>query len=87
MILKLNNLSEIKSFAISKDSIKIVEDIFKRADLVKFAKFLPEKSVIQNDLNTINEEVKLFSELLPEPTEEEKLKNLNYQTNIYQNRL
>ena len=79
LILKLNNLSEIKSFAISKDSIKIVEDIFKRADLVKFAKFLPEKSVIQNDLKTINEEVKLFSELLPEPSEEEKLKNLNYQ--------
>ena len=79
LILKLNNLSEIKSFAISKDSIKIVEDIFKRADLVKFAKFLPERSVIQNDLKTINEEVKLFSELLPEPSEEEKLKNLNYQ--------
>jgi len=79
LILKLNNLSEIKSFAISKDSIKIVEDIFQRADLVKFAKFLPEKSVIQNDLKTINEEVKLFSELLPEPGEEEKLKNLNYQ--------
>ena len=79
LILKLNNLSEIKSFAISKDSIKIVEDIFQRADLVKFAKFLPEKSVIQNDLKTINEEVKLFSELLPEPSEEEKLKNLNYQ--------
>ena len=79
LILKLNNLSEIKSFAISKDSIKIVEDIFKRADLVKFAKFLPKKSVIHNDLKTINEEVKLFSELLPEPSEEEKLKNLNYQ--------
>jgi len=79
LILKLNNLSEIKSFAISKDSIKIVEDIFQRADLVKFAKFLPEKSVIQNDLKTINEEVKLFSELLSEPSEEEKLKNLNYQ--------
>lgn len=79
LILKLNNLSEIKSFAISKDSIKIVEDIFQRADLVKFAKFLPEKSVIQNDLKTINQEVKLFSELLPEPSEEEKLKNLNYQ--------
>jgi len=79
LILKLNNLSEIKSFAISKDSIKIVEDIFKRADLVKFAKFLPKKSVIHNDLKTINEEVKLFSELIPEPSEEEKLKNLNYQ--------
>ena len=79
LILKLNNLSEIKSFAITKNSINRIEDIFKRADLVKFAKYLPEKSVIKNDLKTINEEVKLFSVLLPEPSEEEKLKNLNYQ--------
>ena len=79
LILKLNNLSEIKSFAINKNSINRIEDIFKRADLVKFAKYLPEKSVIKNDLKIINEEVKLFSVLLPEPSEEEKLKNLNYQ--------
>jgi len=79
LILKLKNLREIKSFNISKNSVNRIEDIFKRADLVKFAKFLPEKNIIQKDLNTINEEIKLFSELLPEPTEEEKLKNLNYQ--------
>jgi len=79
LILKLNNLSEIKSFAITKNSINRIEDIFKRADLVKFAKYLPEKSVIKNDLKIISEEVKLFSVLLPEPSEEEKLKNLNYQ--------
>ena len=79
LILKLNNLSEIKSFAITKDSINRIEDIFKRADLVKFAKYLPEKNVIKNDLKIINEEVKLYSVLLPEPSEEEKLKNLNYQ--------
>ena len=79
LILKLNNISEIKSFAITKNSINRIEDIFKRADLVKFAKYLPEKSVIKNDLKIINEEVKLFSVLLPEPSEEEKLKNLNYQ--------
>ena len=78
LISKLNNLSEIKSFSITKDSINRIEDIFKRADLVKFAKFLPEKNVIQNDLKIINEEIDIFSELLPEPSEEEKLKNLNY---------
>ena len=79
LILKLNNISEIKSFAISKNSINRIEDIFNRADLVKFAKFLPEKNVIQNDLKTINEEIKNLSESLPEPSEEEKLKNINYQ--------
>ena len=79
LIQGLNNVSEIKSFPISKKSVKRIEEIFKRADLVKFAKFLPEKNVIQNDLSIINEEIKLFSELLPEPSEDEKLKNLNYQ--------
>ena len=79
LILKLENLSEINSFNISKKSINRIEDVFKRADLVKFAKFLPEKNVIQNDLSIINDEVQLFSKLLPEPSEEEKLKNLNYQ--------
>lgn len=79
LILKLNNLSEINFFSITKDSIKRIEDIFKRADLVKFAKFLPEKNIIQNDLKIINEEVIILSDLLPDPTEEEKLKNLNYQ--------
>ena len=79
LILKLENLSEINSFNISKKSINRIEDVFKRADLVKFAKFLPEKNVIQNDLSIINDEVQLFSQLLPEPSEEEKLKNLNYQ--------
>ena len=78
LIQGLNNVSEIKSFPISKKSVNRIEEIFKRADLVKFAKFLPEKNIIQNDLKIINEEIDIFSELLPEPTEEEKLKNLNY---------
>lgn len=78
LIQGLNNVSEIKSFPISKKSVNRIEEIFKRADLVKFAKFLPEKNIIQNDLKIINEEINIFSELLPEPSEEEKLKNLNY---------
>ena len=78
LIQGLNNVSEIKSFPISKKSVNRIEEIFKRADLVKFAKFLPEKNIIQNDLKIINDEIDIFSELLPEPSEEEKLKNLNY---------
>ena len=44
-----------------------------------FVMFIYVKNVIQNDLSIINDEVQLFSQLLPEPSEEEKLKNLNYQ--------
>ncbi len=79
LISKLNTLREIKSFLITKNSIIGIEDIFKRADLVKFAKFFPEKSVIHNDLKIMKEEIKILSNLLPEPTEEEKLLNLKYQ--------
>ena len=79
LISKLNNLREIKSFLITKNSIMRIENIFKRADLVKFAKFFPEKSVIHNDLKIMKEEIKILSNLLPEPTEEEKLQNLKYQ--------
>ena len=79
LISKLNNLREIKSFLITKNSIMRIEDIFKRADLVKFAKFYPEKRVIHNDLKIMKEEVEILSNLLPEPTEEEKLLNLKYQ--------
>jgi len=79
LISKLNNLREIKSFLITKNSITTIEDIFKRADLVKFAKFFPEKSVIHNDLKIMKEQVKILSNLLPEPSEEEKLRNLKYQ--------
>ena len=79
LISKLNNLREINFFLITKNSIIRIEEIFKRADLVKFAKFFPEKSVIHNDLKIIKEEIKILSNLLPEPTEEEKLLNLKYQ--------
>ena len=79
LISKLNTLMEIKSFLITKNSIIRIEDIFKRADLVKFAKFFPEKRVIHNDLKIMKEEVEILSNLLPEPTEEEKLLNLKYQ--------
>ena len=79
LISKLNILREIKSFLITKNSIMRIEDIFKRADLVKFAKFFPEKTVIHNDLKIMKEEIKILSNLLPEPTEEEKLQNLKYQ--------
>ncbi len=82
LIQGLNNVSEIKSFPISKNSINRIEEVFKRADLVKFAKFLPEKNIIQNDLKITNKEIEILSKLLPEPSEEEKLKNLIYQKKV-----
>tara|TARA_B100001778_G_scaffold172140_1_gene141547 strand:- start:1279 stop:2910 length:1632 start_codon:yes stop_codon:yes gene_type:complete len=82
LITGLNNLRELKQVSISKNSINRIKEIFNRADLVKFAKFLPEKHIIEKDLKVISEEINIFSRLIPEPSEEQKLKDLNYQKEV-----
>ena len=82
LVIRLNSIVGLKPFSISKKSINKLEEVFKRADLVKFAKLLPEKNIILNDLKVINEEIEIYSDLLPEPTEQEKLKNINYQKEV-----
>ncbi len=79
LISGLNNLRELKLFAIPKKSINRIQEILNRADLVKFAKFLPQRHISQNDLKSIKEEISILSSLIPEPSEEQKLKDLNYQ--------
>ena len=79
LISGLNNLRELKLFAIPKKSINRIQEILNRADLVKFAKFLPQRHISQNDLKAIKEEISILSSLIPEPSEEQKLKDLNYQ--------
>ena len=82
LIIGLNNLRELKQVSISKNSINRIKEIFNRADLVKFAKFLPEKHIIEKDIRVISEEINIFSRLIPEPSEEQKLKDLNYQKEV-----
>ena len=79
LISGLNNLRELKLFAIPKKSINRIQEILNRADLVKFAKFLPQRHISQKDLKAIKEEISILSSLIPEPSEEQKLKDLNYQ--------
>ena len=82
LITGLNNLRELKQVSISKNSINRIKEIFNRADLVKFAKFLPEKHIIEKDLKLISEEINILSRSIPEPSEEQKLKDLNYQKEV-----
>jgi len=44
--------------AISQENEKIVEDIFLRGDLVKFAKTVPNQEIMSNDFNEIRNFVK-----------------------------
>lgn len=62
----------------SHQTISKLKDIFKRADLVKFARMNPPEGKAQADRITVEEIVKETKEALPEPTVEELMKQEDY---------
>lgn len=78
LISRLNLLKDANQIELSKDDIRNLETILKRADLVKFAKSAPDVELAKLDRNTIDIEIDHVKEALPEPTEEEKLLNQQY---------
>ena len=73
LVNRLRLLKEGNQIDLSKETIKNIEDILRRADLVKFAKSAPEVALAELDRQTIDLEIDHVKEVLPEPTEEEKL--------------
>ncbi|MFI1744605.1 hypothetical protein [Thalassobellus sediminis] len=67
---------------LSKEDIKNLESILKRADLVKFAKSAVDVELAKLDRNTIDIEIDHVKEALPEPTEEEKLLDEKYREEL-----
>ena len=78
LISRLRLLKDGNQIDLSQETIKNLESIFKRADLVKFAKSAPDKELAKLDRNTIAVEIDHVKEVLPEPTEEEKLLDQQY---------
>ena len=78
LIERLQLLKEGNQVPLTKDTIKNLESILKRADLVKFAKSLPETGLIEMDRATIEKELDNVKSSLPEPSEEEKLLDQKY---------
>ena len=78
LINRLHLLKDGQQIDLSKEDIKSIENILKRADLVKFAKSKPDIALAKLDRNTIDLEIDHVKEALPEPTEEEKLLNQKY---------
>jgi len=78
LIDRLELLKDGNQIDLSPDTIKNVESILKRADLVKFAKSSPDIALAELDRNTIDSEIDHVKEVLPEQTEEEKLLNQQY---------
>jgi hypothetical protein len=65
-------------FDFDGETIRKLDSIFKRADLVKFAKMQQEAEQSRADRATIEEIINETKEVLPEPTEEELLENEAY---------
>lgn len=82
LINRLNLLRDGNQIDISKDDIKNIETILKRADLVKFAKSKPDVELAKLDRNTIDLEIDQVKQALPEPTEEELLADQKYQEEL-----
>ncbi len=78
LIDRLQLLKDGNQFSFSKETITNIETIFKRADLVKFAKSKPDIALAELDQQTIEKELESINALLPEPTEEEKLLDQEY---------
>lgn len=78
LIERLQLLKDGNQFDFQKDTISNIETIFKRADLVKFAKSQPDIVLAQLDKQTIIKELDAVKATLPEPSEEEKLLNQQY---------
>ena len=82
LIFRLKTLEAANQIKLSKETIQNIETILKRADLVKFAKSKPDYQLAKLDKNTIDLEIDRVKEGLPEPTEEELLKDLVYREEL-----
>ncbi len=82
LVSRLRLLKEGNQIDLSKETIKNIESILKRADLVKFAKSAPDVALAELDRNTIDNEIDHVKEVLPEPTEEEKLLDEKYREDL-----
>ena len=87
LIQKLSLLKTSKKLNFSNSTLKNIEDVFSRADLVKFAKYEPDAQSASIDLETLSKELENIKLILPEPSHEELEKNLKIQENLRRKRL
>lgn len=82
LILKLELYKDSGHLDFDRTTINKLREILKRADLIKFAKMQMESGQAQLDRTDIEEIIKETHESIPEPTEEEKLKDALYQEEL-----
>ncbi len=78
LITRLMMHKDAGNFDFDNETIRKLDLIFKRADLVKFAKMNQQSGQAEVDRKTIEEIINETHEAVPEPTEEELLENQEY---------
>lgn len=82
LVKRLRLLKDGNQIDLSQETIRNIESILKRADLVKFAKSAPDVALAELDRKTVDAEIDHVKEVLPEPTEEEKLLDEEYRQEL-----
>lgn len=75
------------NFDFDRETIRHLDQILKRADLVKFAKMQQEIGQVEADRSTIEEIINDTHEVIPEPSEEELLANEQYKEMLQKKRV
>ena len=78
LISRLMMHKDAGNFDFDLETIRKLDSIFKRADLVKFAKMNQQSGQAEVDRKTIEEIINETHEAVPEPSEEELLENQEY---------
>ncbi|OAD90504.1 hypothetical protein A7A78_06215 [Aequorivita soesokkakensis] len=82
LITRLMMHKDAGSFDFDLETIRKLDSIFKRADLVKFAKMNQQAGQAEVDRKTIEEIINETHEAVPEPTEEELLEDEAYKEKL-----
>jgi len=86
LVARLNALTQENKLRLSKEEITKLEEVLKRADLIKFAGFSMDKLTAKSDRQTVEHNIFAFKEAIPEPTEEELLKDQAYRQAVAKRR-
>lgn len=86
LVARLNALTQENKLRLSKEEITKLEEVLKRADLIKFAGFSMDKITAKSDRQTVEHNIFAFKEAIPEPTEEELLQDKAYREAVAKRR-
>ena len=82
LLLKLELLKEQGTLELEDEILKDLKSVLEKADLVKFARSVPEAGTLAQDLSKAEVMVVKTQEALPEPTEEEMRQKAAYEKEL-----